>query len=79
MRRYFALMGTCLTLITLAWTVVRAVSVTAAEVMTVVAMFIPPVAVVVANAGWRPNRADPPTAGTGSPAPSAGRPPDTER
>ena len=79
MRRYFALMGTCLTLITLAWTVVRAVSVTAAAIMTVVAMFIPPIAAVVANAGWHPNRADPPEAGPGSGTPSTERPPDTER
>jgi hypothetical protein len=58
--RYLALMGTCLALIALAWTVVRAVSVTAAEVMSVVAMLIPPIAAVVANAGWYPDRADPP-------------------
>ncbi len=79
MRRYLALMGTCLALIALAWTVVRAVSVTAAEVMSVVAMLIPPIAAVVANAGWYPDRADPPEAGTRSGTPSARRPSGTER
>jgi hypothetical protein len=75
--RYLALMGTCLVLIALAWTVVRAVSVTAAEIMSVVAMLIPPIAAVVANAGWYPDRADPPEAATRS-APSTRRPSGTE-
>jgi hypothetical protein len=42
-------MGTCLTLIITAWFVVRFYSTTAAIVMSVVAMFIPPVAAIVGN------------------------------
>jgi hypothetical protein len=48
-RAYFALMGACVGLITIAWLVVRLVSVTAAVVMSVIAMLIPPIAVVIAN------------------------------
>jgi hypothetical protein len=44
-------MGTCLVLVIVAWTVVRQYSVTAAIVMSVVAALLPPVAVMVANAG----------------------------
>ncbi|MGI8578441.1 MAG: DUF3099 domain-containing protein [Nocardioidaceae bacterium] len=47
--RYFALMGTCLTLIILAWFVVRFYSTTAAIVMSALAMVIPPVAAMVGN------------------------------
>lgn len=47
---YLAMMGTCLTLIVLAWTVVRLFSSTAAVVMSAVAAVIPPFAVMVANA-----------------------------
>lgn len=50
-RWYFALMGVCLTLIVLAWNVVRLWSTTAAVVMSVVAAVIPPVAVIIANWG----------------------------
>ena len=50
-RAYFTLMGTCLGLIVLAWLVVRLVSVTAAIVMSVVAMLIPPIAAVIGNTG----------------------------
>jgi ABC-type transport system involved in cytochrome bd biosynthesis fused ATPase/permease subunit len=50
-RAYFAMMGTCLTLITLAWLVVRLFSVTAAIVMSVIAMVIPPFAVIIGNSG----------------------------
>ncbi len=50
-RAYVLLMGTCLTLIVLAWGVVRLVSVPAAVVMSVVAAVIPPFAAIVAN--WR--------------------------
>ena len=46
---YYALMGTCLGLIILAWNVVRFWSVTAAVVMSLVAMVIPPIAAIVAN------------------------------
>jgi hypothetical protein len=48
-RAYFALMGGCVGLITIAWLVVRLFSVTAAIAMSVVAMVIPPIAVVIAN------------------------------
>jgi DUF3099 family protein len=50
-RWYFALMGTCLTLIVLAWNVVRLWSTTAAVAMSVVAAVLPPVAVLIANWG----------------------------
>jgi tellurite resistance protein TehA-like permease len=48
---YFWLMGTCLTLIVLAWFVVRFFSTPVAIGMSVVAAVIPPVAAIVAN--WR--------------------------
>ncbi len=48
---YAVIMSTCLILVILAWTVVRLYSVTAAVVMSVVAALLPPVAVMVANAG----------------------------
>ena len=51
LRRYLALMGVCLTLIVLAWTVVRLVWVDLAIGMSVVAAVIPPVAALVANRG----------------------------
>lgn len=55
-RWYFLMMGTCLTLIIVAWWVVRLYSVTAAVIMSVVAMAIPPIAVIVANAGDETSR-----------------------
>ena len=48
---YFWLMGTCLTLIVLAWFVVRFFSTPVAVGMSVVAALIPPAAVIIAN--WR--------------------------
>lgn len=48
-RAYFWLMGFCVALIVLAWTVVKDVSLVAAAVMTVVAAVIPPIASTVAN------------------------------
>jgi hypothetical protein len=42
-------MGTCMALIISAWFVVRFYSTTAAIVMSVVAMVIPPVAAIVGN------------------------------
>lgn len=48
---YFWMMGTCLTLIVLAWFVVRFFSIPVAVGMSVVAALIPPAAVIVAN--WR--------------------------
>jgi hypothetical protein len=56
LRRYLVLMGSCLGLITLAWVWVRLVSVPTAIVMSIVAMVIPPIAVIVANAGWSGRR-----------------------
>jgi hypothetical protein len=50
-RAYFWLMGSCVGLITLAWLVVRLVSVPAAIAMSVLAMVLPPVAVVIGNSG----------------------------
>jgi len=50
-RWYFALMGICLTLIVLAWNVVRLWSTTAAVIMSIVAAVLPPVAVLIANWG----------------------------
>jgi hypothetical protein len=50
-RAYFLLMGSCVTLITLAWLVVRLVSVSAAIAMSVLAMVMPPIAVVIGNSG----------------------------
>lgn len=55
-RRYFVLMGICLSLIVLAWFVVRFVSVDAAIGMSLVAMVIPPVAAIVGNRGEAPRR-----------------------
>jgi len=52
-RRYLILMAVCLTLLVTAWFGVRLVSVPLAVGMSVVAMLIPPVAAIVANAGWR--------------------------
>jgi ABC-type transport system involved in cytochrome bd biosynthesis fused ATPase/permease subunit len=49
-------MGVCLTLVVLAWWVVRLYSVTAAVVMSVVALVIPPIAIIVANAGDESSR-----------------------
>ena len=50
-RAYFAMMGTCLLLIVLAWTLIWRFSVTAAIAMSAVALVIPPLAAVVANSG----------------------------
>ena len=50
-RWYFALMGSCLVLILLAWNVVRLWSTPAAVAMSVVAAVLPPIAVIIANWG----------------------------
>jgi uncharacterized metal-binding protein len=55
-RGYFLLMGTCLTMFILSWAVIRLYSVVAAVVISVVAMVIPPIAVMVANAGDESSR-----------------------
>jgi hypothetical protein len=51
MRRYLAIMTTCLTLIVLAWFWVRLYSTTIAVAMSMVALVLPPIAVIVANFG----------------------------
>jgi hypothetical protein len=48
-RLHFVLMGSCLTLIVLAWFVVRLFSTPLAIAMSVVALVIPPVAAMVGN------------------------------
>lgn len=48
---YFLLMGSCLGLISFAWLLVRLVSVPAAIGMSVVAMVLPPIAVVIGSSG----------------------------
>ena len=55
-RRYLLIMGVCIGLIVLAWGVVRLWSVTAAVVMSMIAMVLPPIAAVIANAGWDRDR-----------------------
>ena len=55
-RIYFGLMAGCLLLVALAWTVVRSYSVTAAVIMSVAAMAIPPIAVIIVNAGDESSR-----------------------
>ncbi|MDO9454876.1 DUF3099 domain-containing protein [Nocardioides sp.] len=59
-RTYFAMMGTCLVLILLAWNVVRLWSTTAAVVMSVVAAVLPPAAAIIGNLGAL-DRSAPPT------------------
>jgi hypothetical protein len=61
-RLYLILMGTCLTLIALSWIWLRTVSTPAAVVLSLIAMVIPPLAAIVANAGWAgdPDQQDPP-------------------
>ncbi|MGH3276205.1 MAG: DUF3099 domain-containing protein [Streptosporangiaceae bacterium] len=55
-RLYFILMGGCITVVILSWTVVRLFSVTAAVILSVAVMIIPPIAVIVANAGDEASR-----------------------
>lgn len=50
-RVYLTLMGVCLLLIILAWTLIWHYSTVAAVAMSVVALIIPPVAVIIGNAG----------------------------
>jgi len=50
-RTYLIMMGVCLLLIVLAWTLIWRYSVTAAVVMSAVALVVPPLAAIVANAG----------------------------
>ena len=50
-RAYLVMMGVCVLLIVLAWTLIWRFSVTAAVVMSAVALVVPPVAAIVANSG----------------------------
>ncbi len=50
-RAYLVLMGVCVLLIVLAWTLIWRYSVVAAIAMSAVALVIPPVAAIVANSG----------------------------
>jgi type II secretory pathway component PulM len=50
-RAYLVMMGACVLLIVLAWTLIWRYSVTAAIVMSAVALVVPPVAAIVANSG----------------------------
>lgn len=50
-RAYLIMMGACVLLIVLAWTLIWRYSVTAAVVMSAVALVVPPLAAIVANAG----------------------------
>jgi hypothetical protein len=50
-RVYLSLMGACLLLVILAWTLVDRYSTAAAVAMSVVALLVPPFAVIIANAG----------------------------
>jgi Ca2+/H+ antiporter len=55
-RAYFIMMSVCLALFVGAWSVVRIYSVTAAVIMSAVALIIPPLAAIVANAGDEASR-----------------------
>jgi Mg/Co/Ni transporter MgtE len=50
-RAYLVLMGVCLLLIVLAWTLIWRYSTVAAVAMSAVALVIPPVAAIIGNAG----------------------------
>ena len=50
-RAYFTMMGSCLVLIILAWTLIWRFSTIAAVIMSAVALVIPPFAAIVANSG----------------------------
>jgi Protein of unknown function (DUF3099) len=50
-RAYLVMMGACVLLIVLAWTLIWRYSVTVAVVMSAVALVVPPVAAIVANSG----------------------------
>ncbi|HEU5416445.1 MAG TPA: DUF3099 domain-containing protein [Streptosporangiaceae bacterium] len=55
-RVYFLLMGGCIAAVILSWTLIRLFSVTAAVVVSVAVMIIPPIAAMVANAGDETSR-----------------------
>ena len=51
--RYLIIMGVCVTLLLIGWIWVARFSTTAAVVITIVAMALPPIAAIIANTGWR--------------------------
>jgi predicted branched-subunit amino acid permease len=55
-RLYFALMATCIGLFVLAWAVLDRYSTLAAVIVSVVALVIPPFAVIIANAASATDR-----------------------
>jgi hypothetical protein len=55
-RVYFVLMGICIGLFVLSWAVVDRYSRTAAIICTLVALVIPPFAVIIANAAGAADR-----------------------
>lgn len=59
-RRYLLLMGTCLGLLLVSWVWVRLYSVTAAVVLTLIAMVIPPLAALIGNISPFESRRDSP-------------------
>ena len=59
-REYLIMMAVCLVLLIVAWGWVRLVSTPVAVGMSLVAMVIPPIAAVVANAGSHPGPQEPP-------------------
>lgn len=50
-RAYLLMMGVCVLLIALAWMVIWRYSIVAAVVMSAVALVVPPLAAIIANAG----------------------------
>jgi predicted branched-subunit amino acid permease len=58
-RLYFVLMTICIGLFVLSWAVVQRYSVTAAVVISIVALVIPPFAAIIANAASATNRRRP--------------------
>ena len=58
-RWYFALMAICIALFVLSWAVIDRYSVLAAVIVSVVALVIPPVAVIVANVASATDRRHP--------------------
>jgi multisubunit Na+/H+ antiporter MnhG subunit len=55
-RVYFALMAVCIGLFVISWAVVDRYSTTAAVIMSVVALVIPPLAAIIANAASATDR-----------------------
>ena len=58
-RRYFVLMGICISLFVVSWAVVDRYSVLAAVIMSAVALVIPPFAAIVANVASATDRRGP--------------------